>query len=47
MLNEGRGTGKRTIMSMAYEAKARQADLDAQRESRKAITKQVRAKYGF
>lgn len=47
MINQGRGTGGRNIMSLAYEAKARQEQLDEQREHARTVKKMVRAKYGF
>lgn len=47
MINQGRGTGARNIMSLAFEAKAKQAELDEQRANRKATQKLVRSKYGF
>jgi Mitotic checkpoint regulator, MAD2B-interacting len=47
IINQGRGTGGRNIMQMAYEAKMRQSQLDEQRANSRAIKKMVRSKYGF
>jgi hypothetical protein len=47
MINQGRGTGGRNIMTLAYEAKARQSQLDEQREHARTVKKMVRQKYGF
>lgn len=47
IINQGRGTGGRNIMQLAFEAKAKQAQLDEQRENSRAVRKMVRSKYGF